>query len=52
MTNAGRAERDMAWLKKNVAEWNSSNKDQVAMEILSGWGLIALQGELDTLTAI
>jgi hypothetical protein len=36
----------MAWLKQNVEEWNKSNKDQVAMEILSGWGLIALQGTL------
>lgn len=45
VTNAGRAERDMAWLKLNVEEWNANNKDQVSMEILSGWGLIALQGE-------
>lgn len=45
VTNAGRAERDMAWLKLNVELWNGENKDQVKMEIMSGWGLIALQGQ-------
>ena len=37
--------RDMAWLEMHVKEWNESNKEQVKMEILSGWGLIALQGD-------
>lgn len=36
----------MAWLEMHAKEWNENNKDQVKMEILSGWGLIALQGIL------
>lgn len=34
----------MAWLEMHAKEWNANNKEQVKMEILSGWGLIALQG--------
>ncbi|KAK4704255.1 aminomethyltransferase, partial [Phenoliferia sp. Uapishka_3] len=46
VTNAGRAERDMAWIKLNVSRWNESHSDaeQVNFDILSNWGLIALQG--------
>ncbi|KAL8280725.1 hypothetical protein RQP46_006729 [Phenoliferia psychrophenolica] len=46
VTNAGRAERDMAWIKLNISQWNESHpaSEQVKFDILSNWGLIALQG--------
>jgi aminomethyltransferase len=44
VTNAGRAERDIAWLEQNLAEWNSEHSEQVEMTILRESGLIALQG--------
>lgn len=34
----------MAWLTMHAHEWNASNEDQVQMDILHGWGLVALQG--------
>ena len=49
VTNAGRADRDMAWIKLNVLQWNESHatSEQVKFGILSNWGLIALQGASD-----
>ncbi|KAM0748525.1 glycine cleavage system T protein [Meredithblackwellia eburnea MCA 4105] len=46
VTNAGRAERDIAWIKDNISKWNDTHAsaEQVTFEILSNWGLIALQG--------
>lgn len=47
VTNAGRRDRDLAWFKAKLEEWNSSEKakaGKVEMEVLDGWGLLALQG--------
>ncbi|KAF9461121.1 hypothetical protein BDZ94DRAFT_1221860 [Collybia nuda] len=47
VTNAGRRERDLAWIGEKLAEWNASEKageGVVEMEVLENWGLLALQG--------
>lgn len=48
VTNAGRRERDLAWFKEKLDEWNSSERSKseggVQHEVLEGWGLVALQG--------
>lgn len=47
VTNAGRRERDLAWFEERLHEWNASEraeKGHVEMEVLEGWGLLALQG--------
>ncbi|KZT68696.1 glycine cleavage system T protein [Daedalea quercina L-15889] len=47
VTNAGRRERDLAWFRAKVEEWNASERAQVGkvqLEVLEGWGLLALQG--------
>jgi len=47
VTNAGRRDRDLAWFKERLDEWNSSDradKGKVELEIMEGWGLLALQG--------
>ncbi|KAF8633898.1 hypothetical protein AX17_004340 [Amanita inopinata Kibby_2008] len=49
VTNAGRRDRDLAWFTSQLAEWNAPNgmggkSGQVEMEVLEGWGLLALQG--------
>ena len=47
VTNAGRRERDLAWFREKIADWNSSpwsSKGKVELEVLEGWGLVALQG--------
>ena len=48
VTNAGRRDRDLAWFKEKVAEWNAGEKAKadgpVEHEVLEGWGLLALQG--------
>ncbi|KXN90339.1 putative aminomethyltransferase, mitochondrial [Leucoagaricus sp. SymC.cos] len=49
VTNAGRRERDLAWFKEKLQEWNASDKGKegtVEMEVLENWGLLALQGML------
>ena len=50
VTNAGRRERDLAWFKEKIAEWNASDKakaeGKVEHEVLEDWGLLALQGTL------
>ena len=60
VTNAGRRDRDLAWFTQKMDEWNrnssNSEKGKVEMEILEGWGLLALQGPeaakyLQTLTS-
>jgi len=47
VTNAGCRERDLAWIGKRLEEWNGSERakeGKVEMEVLEGWGLVALQG--------
>lgn len=47
VTNAGRRERDLAWFRDKISEWNNSpraSKGKVELEVLEGWGLVALQG--------
>jgi aminomethyltransferase len=47
VTNAGRRDRDLAWFKDRLQEWNSSDRasnGKVELEIMDGWGLLALQG--------
>ena len=47
VTNAGRRDRDLAWIKEKIQEWNNSKraaKGEVTLELLDGWGLVALQG--------
>ena len=50
VTNAGRRERDLAWFKEKLAEWNASEEakveGKVEHEVLEDWGLLALQGTL------
>ena len=60
VTNAGRRDRDLAWFAQKIDEWNSdserSENGKVEIEVLEGWGLLALQGPeaakyLQTLTS-
>ncbi|TRM58136.1 hypothetical protein BD626DRAFT_512282 [Schizophyllum amplum] len=60
VTNAGRRERDLAWIKEKLAQWNAGDvakrEGPVEHEVLDGWGLLALQGPdaagyLQTLTS-
>ncbi|KAG6883511.1 hypothetical protein C0992_008594 [Termitomyces sp. T32_za158] len=59
VTNAGRRDRDLPWFQAKLEEWNSSERGKggpVEMEVLEGWGLLALQGPeaasyLQTLTS-
>ncbi|KAF8653258.1 hypothetical protein AX16_004054 [Volvariella volvacea WC 439] len=47
VTNAGRRDRDLAWFKEKLEEWNSSERGKegpVEHEVLENWGLVALQG--------
>ncbi|KAF8514465.1 hypothetical protein JB92DRAFT_3143076 [Gautieria morchelliformis] len=44
VTNAGRRERDLAWITDQMRLWNEARDDKVEMEVLEDWGLIALQG--------
>ncbi|KAI6150689.1 hypothetical protein BKA82DRAFT_4118635 [Pisolithus tinctorius] len=47
VTNAGRRDRDLAWFRQKLEEWNSGEqaKDgKVEHEVLEDWGLVALQG--------
>ncbi|SCV73487.1 BQ2448_7413 [Microbotryum intermedium] len=44
VTNAGRADRDMAWIQSNLEAWNKDHAEKVEMNILRDAGLIALQG--------
>ncbi|GJJ11663.1 hypothetical protein Clacol_005899 [Clathrus columnatus] len=46
VTNAGRRERDLGWFSQQIEIWNESRSldDKVEMEVLEGWGLLALQG--------
>ncbi|EIN06332.1 glycine cleavage system T protein [Punctularia strigosozonata HHB-11173 SS5] len=48
VTNAGRRERDLTWFATQLEEWNAGavakEKGRVEMEVLEGWGLLALQG--------
>ncbi|TNY20415.1 hypothetical protein DMC30DRAFT_416973 [Rhodotorula diobovata] len=44
VTNAGRSEVDIPWIKKHVEEWNASHKEQVQFEVMPNHALVALQG--------
>jgi len=44
VTNAGRRERDLAWISEQIDKWNEKREDKVELEVLDGWGLVALQG--------
>ena len=48
VTNAGRRDRDLAWFKEKLEEWNAGQKakseGKVEHEVLEDWGLLALQG--------
>ena len=47
VTNAGTRDKDLSWFRLHLDEWNSSDKSskgKVEMEVMEGWGLIALQG--------
>ena len=48
VTNAGRRDRDLAWFKQKLEEWNAGEKakaeGKVEHEVLQDWGLLALQG--------
>ncbi|KAG6844828.1 hypothetical protein H0H87_003395 [Tephrocybe sp. NHM501043] len=59
VTNAGCRDRDLPWMRAKLEEWNKSERGKegpVEMEVLEGWGLLALQGPeaasyLQTLTS-
>ncbi|EMD39401.1 hypothetical protein CERSUDRAFT_82124 [Gelatoporia subvermispora B] len=47
VTNAGRRDRDLAWIKERLEEWDSTRAAEagkVEHEVLEDWGLLALQG--------
>ena len=46
VTNAGCREKDLAWFKTKLGEWNAGRGKEgpVEHEILDDWGLVALQG--------
>ncbi|PBK64350.1 glycine cleavage system T protein [Armillaria solidipes] len=50
VTNAGRRERDLGWFSEKIDEWNNGERAKkdgpVELEVLDGWGLVALQGPL------
>lgn len=51
VTNAGRRVEDLAWFEQKLKEWNASDKSssgKVSLEVLDGWGLVALQGLVST----
>lgn len=53
VTNAGRRDRDLQWFDHQIKEWNSSSKSEagkVEIEVLEGWGLVALQGSVMAIT--
>lgn len=47
VTNAGRREEDLALFRAKLADWGAKHGSEhaVEMEVLDGWGLVALQGE-------
>lgn len=47
VTNAGRRLEDLAWFEERLEAWNKKEgveQGKTHMEVLDGWGLIALQG--------
>ena len=47
VTNAGTRDKDLAWFRDKLAEWNASERAKagpVEHEVLENWGLVALQG--------
>ncbi|KAI0640660.1 aminomethyltransferase [Trametes meyenii] len=48
VTNAGRREPDLAWIRARLDEWNAGETaradGKVEHEVLEDWGLLALQG--------
>ena len=48
VTNAGRRDRDLSHFREKLEEWNTSDRakdGKVELEVLDGWGLLALQGQ-------
>jgi len=48
VTNAGCRDKDLAWFKSKLEEWNASEQGKegpVEHEVLEDWGLLALQGK-------
>ncbi|BGP19227.1 hypothetical protein JCM10213_007038 [Rhodosporidiobolus nylandii] len=46
VTNAGRADVDIPWIHKHVADWNAKNSEKVEFQVLDSSALVALQGPL------
>ncbi|CED82553.1 glycine cleavage system t protein [Phaffia rhodozyma] len=44
VTNAGRRAEDLHLFKEKIQAWEKAGKGKVEMEVLDGWGLVALQG--------
>lgn len=44
VTNAGRSDVDIPWIKKQVEAWNAENAEKVDFQLLDSAALIALQG--------
>ncbi|KAF8521591.1 glycine cleavage system T protein [Hysterangium stoloniferum] len=44
VTNAGRRDRDLAWIEEQMQQWNEGRDDKVELDVLDNWGLLALQG--------
>lgn len=46
VTNAGRRERDLGWIRGKLGEWNEGEGKggEVELEVMDDWGLVALQG--------
>jgi aminomethyltransferase len=54
VTNAGRRDRDLAWFREKLQEWNNSERardGRVELETLDGWGLVALQGQFSVVNS-
>jgi aminomethyltransferase len=47
VTNAARRDRDLRWIQDKLRDWNSNEGSRggpVEMQVMDGWGLLALQG--------
>ncbi|GAA95395.1 uncharacterized protein L969DRAFT_92527 [Mixia osmundae IAM 14324] len=44
VTNAGRREQDLHWIREQLAEFNSANTYNIRFDVLEKQGLVALQG--------
>lgn len=44
VTNAGRSDVDIPWIKEHVEEWNAAHEDKVHFKLMPDNALVALQG--------